>query len=258
MEGALMDDEKLRKYAKKENVPIGTIEKDYTITNILSLISQFSKLDKMVFKGGTALKKIHFADFRFSEDIDFTCSEDVSTELGTLLKDGMHDMDVNVTEIIQEETTVEASRQFTMKYKGYNKYPNSVKIDLSLRESVQNGASNLDILHNYDELPKFKIPTMTLEEIMAEKVRAIIYSPAPRHLHDLDFLFGKRIHLKPDLVRKKISLYGDEFSLDRFNKSIARMETRWKRDLERLLPKEPPQFSEISTNVLQKISEIMQ
>ncbi|MEM4252421.1 MAG: nucleotidyl transferase AbiEii/AbiGii toxin family protein [Candidatus Nitrosotenuis sp.] len=252
-----MDDEKLRKYAKKENVPIGTIEKDYTITNILSLISQFSNLDKMVFKGGTALKKIHFADFRFSEDIDFTCAEDVSAELGTLLKDRMSNTDIKVIEIAQEETTVEASRQFVVKYKGYNNYPNSVKIDLSLRESVQNGASNLAILHNYDELPKFKIPTMTLEEIMAEKVRAVIYSAAPRHLYDLNFLLGKRIQLNPELVRKKISLYGDEFSLDRFNRSISRMEARWKRDLERLLPEEPPQFNEISTNVLQKISEIL-
>lgn len=252
-----MDDKKLRKLAEKEKVPIGTLEKDYTITNILSLISNFSKLDKMVFKGGTALKKIHFADFRFSEDIDFTCTEDISADLGTLLNDSIDDVDVDVTGIIQEETAVEKSRQFIVKYKGYNNYPNSVKIDLSLRESVQNGSSNLDVLHDYDEIPKFKMLTMTLEEIMAEKVRAVIYSPAPRHVYDLNFLFGKRIQLKPDLVRKKINLYGEEFSLDRFNNGISRMEARWKRDLERLLSEEPPQFNEISTNVLQKISEIM-
>lgn len=253
-----MDDKKLRKLAEKEKVPIGTVEKDYSITNILSVISCFSKLEKMVFKGGTALKKIHFADFRFSEDIDFTCSEDVSAELEELLEDKIHDIDVNVTEIKQEETVIEEeSRQFVVKYKGYNNYPNSVKIDLSLRESVQNGSSNLDALHNYDELPKFKIPTMTLQEIMAEKVRAVIYSAAPRHLYDLNFLFGKRIQLNPDLVRKKISLYGEGFNLDRFNRSISRMEARWKGDLERLLPEEPPQFNEVSTSVSQKISEIM-
>ncbi len=253
-----MDDEKLRKLAEKEDVPIGTIEKDYAITNILSLISRFSRLDKMVFKGGTAIKKIHFADFRFSEDIDFTCSEDISTDFGALLNDGIGDMDVDVTGIEQGETAVEQSRQFIVKYKGYNNYPNSVKIDLSLRESVQDGSSNLDVLHGYDELPKFKIPAMTLEEILAEKVRAIIYSPAPRHLYDLNFLFGKRIQLKPALVREKISLYGDEFSLDRFKQSISRMERRWKTDLERLMPQEPPQFNEISASVLQKISDIMQ
>jgi predicted nucleotidyltransferase component of viral defense system len=32
----------------------------------------------MVFKGGTAIKKIYFELFRFSEDLDFTCSENVS------------------------------------------------------------------------------------------------------------------------------------------------------------------------------------
>lgn len=258
MARSLMDDKKLRKLAVKEKVPIGTIEKDYAITNILSVISRFSKLEKMVFKGGTAIKKIHFADFRFSEDIDFTCSEDISADLGEILEGKIHDIDVNVTEVKQEETAIEEeSRQFTVKYKGYNDYPNSVKIDLSLRESVQNGSSNLNVLHNYDDLSKFKIPTMTLEEIMAEKVRAIVYSGAPRHLYDLNFLFGKRISLKPVLVRKKISLYGDEFNLDRFNRSISRMAVRWKRDLERLLPEEPPQFNEVSANVSQKISDIM-
>ncbi|MGI0060679.1 MAG: nucleotidyl transferase AbiEii/AbiGii toxin family protein, partial [Nitrosotalea sp.] len=70
-----MNDEKIRILASKENVPIGTIEKDYAVTSVLSLIAQLSKLDKMVFKGGTAIKKVHFNDFRFSEDLDFTCSE---------------------------------------------------------------------------------------------------------------------------------------------------------------------------------------
>ena len=55
-----MDDEMIQKLAAKEKVPIGTIEKDYAVTSILSVISQFPKIDKMIFKGGTALKKLHF------------------------------------------------------------------------------------------------------------------------------------------------------------------------------------------------------
>ncbi|MDE1832301.1 MAG: hypothetical protein KGI02_08040 [Thaumarchaeota archaeon] len=47
-----MNDEKIRVLASKENVPVGTIEKDYAVTSVLSLIAQLPKLDKMVFKGG--------------------------------------------------------------------------------------------------------------------------------------------------------------------------------------------------------------
>jgi predicted nucleotidyltransferase component of viral defense system len=49
------------------------IEKDYILSWILWGISQHKALFKcLVFKGGTALKKIYFDGYRFSEDLDFT------------------------------------------------------------------------------------------------------------------------------------------------------------------------------------------
>lgn len=256
MERLLMDDEKIQKLAGKEKVPIGTIEKDYAVTSILSLIAQLSKLDKMVFKGGTAIKKIHFNDFRFSEDIDFTCSEDVSEDISILLDGKKDELDFDVTEI-KKETTVGNSKKFIVKYKGFNNYPNNVRIDLSLRERVQNKASNLKVLHNYEELPSFSIPSMTKEEIMAEKVRAIIYSGAPRHLYDLNYLFGKQISLDPQLVQTKISLYNVKFSLEKFKESVLAMEKEWMQDLKPLLHQEPPSFKDVSTEVLKNVSEVM-
>lgn len=251
-----MNDEKIRVLASKENVPIGTIEKDYAVTSVLSLIAQLSKLDKMVFKGGTAIKKVHFKDFRFSEDLDFTCSEDISEDILTLLEAKKHELDFSVTDI-KKETTVGNSKKFIVKYNGFNNYPNNVRIDLSLRESVQNKTRDLKVLHNYEELPSFSVPSMTIEEIMAEKVRAVIYSGAPRHLYDLNYLFGKQISLNPHLVQTKISLYGDKFSLEKFNESMIEMKKEWVRDLKPLLPQNPPSFDSVSTEVLKRVSEIM-
>ena len=251
-----MNDEKIRKLAGQENIQIGTIEKDYAVTSILFLIAQLSKLDKMVFKGGTAIKKVHFNDFRFSEDIDFTCSEDVSEDIEMLLDGKKNELDFSVTEI-KKETTVRDSKKFIVKYKGFNNWPNNVRIDLSLREDVQTKPTNLPILHNYNELPTFNIPSMSKEEIMTEKVRAVIYSGAPRHLYDLNYLFGKQISLDPELVQTKISLYGHEFSLDKFRESVLEMEKEWVKDLRPLLPQDPPPFKDVSTKVLKKISEIM-
>jgi len=252
-----MDDEMIIKLAAKEKVPIGTIEKDYAVTSILFLISQFPKIDKMVFKGGTALKKVHFNDFRFSEDIDFTCLEDVSEELYLFLDSKKNSLDFTVTDI-KRETTIGNSKKFTIKYNGFKNYPNNVRVDLSLREKIQNESSDLKVLHNYSKIPPFSIISMAVEEIMAEKVRAVIYSGAPRHLHDLNYLFAKRISLNPELVRTKISLYGEDFSIEKFRKSIEAMTKDWVRDLRSLLPQDPPPFNEVSNNVLQKISEIMQ
>ena len=53
------------------------IEKDYILSWILKGIAQHEQLSKVIaFKGGTVLKKIYFEDYRFSEDLDFTLSND--------------------------------------------------------------------------------------------------------------------------------------------------------------------------------------
>ena len=49
------------------------IEQDYLLSWILAGVSQVPALgDSLVFKGGTALKKCYFGDYRFSEDLDFS------------------------------------------------------------------------------------------------------------------------------------------------------------------------------------------
>jgi predicted nucleotidyltransferase component of viral defense system len=182
--------------------------------------------------------------------------EDVSEELHTLLDSKKDNLDFTVTDI-KKETTVGSSKKFTVKYNGFKNYPNNVRVDLSLREKVQNEPSNLEILHNYSKIPPFRIHSMTVEEIMAEKVRAVIYSGAPRHLYDLNYLFTRQISLNPELVRTKIGLYSEDFSIEKFRKRIEEMEIDWVKDLISLLPQDPPPFNETSGNVLQKISEIM-
>src|SRR5205809_7544860 len=49
------------------------IEKDYLLSWVLAGISGVPELrEHLVFKGGTALKKCYFGEYRFSEDLDFS------------------------------------------------------------------------------------------------------------------------------------------------------------------------------------------
>ncbi len=52
-------------------------------SDALLTISQTEFSDLMVFKGGTAIKKIFYAKTRFSEDLDFNCERDIAKELGS-------------------------------------------------------------------------------------------------------------------------------------------------------------------------------
>lgn len=55
MDGILIDGSYLRILAGKYQVPVGTVEKDLTVTVILSVISRFQKLSQMTFKGKTMI-----------------------------------------------------------------------------------------------------------------------------------------------------------------------------------------------------------
>ena len=53
--------------------PFWILEKDYALGYLLAGMAQVEELHAAwVLKGGTALRKFYFADYRFSEDLDFS------------------------------------------------------------------------------------------------------------------------------------------------------------------------------------------
>jgi len=72
-------------------IPENVLERDYCLSWFLVGLSRSPLRDRLAFKGGTALKKCYFADYRFSEDLDFTLIEKMSWEeierhLGTVFE----------------------------------------------------------------------------------------------------------------------------------------------------------------------------
>jgi predicted nucleotidyltransferase component of viral defense system len=61
------------------NVPWNTLEQDFVLSWVLAGISQIETLrESLIFKGGTALKKVYFGNYRVSEDLDFTMIQPIS------------------------------------------------------------------------------------------------------------------------------------------------------------------------------------
>ena len=66
----------IQHFAEQLEVPPNTIDKDYVIGHFLNgLFEQQWAKEKILFKGGTCLKKCYFENYRFSEDIDLTISD---------------------------------------------------------------------------------------------------------------------------------------------------------------------------------------
>ena len=50
-------------------IPEAVLERDYCLAWFLVALSRSALRDRLVFKGGTALKRCYFGDYRFSEDL---------------------------------------------------------------------------------------------------------------------------------------------------------------------------------------------
>src|ERR1700684_803992 len=53
-------------------IPESVLERDYCLAWFLSAVAESDLKATLAFKGGTALKRCYFGDYRFSEDLDFT------------------------------------------------------------------------------------------------------------------------------------------------------------------------------------------
>ena len=72
---------RLREAATRNKVILDVIERDYAQSYVLAgLMSQPALKETLVFKGGTALKKMFFGSYRFSEDLDFSVIQAVNRE----------------------------------------------------------------------------------------------------------------------------------------------------------------------------------
>jgi len=184
-----LNERQLQSLSATRGVPMGTIEKDYALTCILCKMAEFTKLGSIMFKGGTAIKT-HYKDARFSEDLDFACTEDVSDEFCNFAENGMAGLNVKFEKIAGKERRKDSLR-FKMRYVQCNGTRESIRIDVSLRGDILDRAELKPILHGYEFPRDLRMPVMSIEEIMAEKVRAVMYTEHPRHLHDLYFLRNK-------------------------------------------------------------------
>ena len=257
MDVLLMDRKMIKALAGGYRVPYGTVEKDYALTSLLSRIAEFPKLDRMVFKGGTAIKKSHYEDFRFSEDLDFSCLEDISDDFVGFIEDNMKGLDVEFTEVRGFEKKGK-SAAFKVRYRQTDAWSTNLKIDLSMREDAAAGHLARPVLHSYEGLGAFSVPAMPVGEIMAEKIRALAYSKHPRHLHDVWFLHRRGVGIDAGMVRAKTaSAYGEAFDLGRLLERLPEKAKRWTQDLRRFVPGGPPPFETVSEYVRAAVSDAM-
>ena len=173
------------------------IEKDYILSWILKGIAQHEQLSKViVFKGGTVLKKIYFADYRFSEDLDFTLinNETSNEQIFEWFKETFEYIkeEANIPlEIIDNNEYEDGGINFYISYigplggQGNNK---RVKIDISRSEQMVFEPVMKDVFIGYSDMEEHQLLCYPLEEVLVEKMRSVMQRMQARDFYDIWYL----------------------------------------------------------------------
>ena len=165
------------------------LERDYLLSWILAGVSQVPELgDTLVFKGGTALKKCYFGDYRFSEDLDFSGVDGVPTggamerlvseacESAMALLDEYAPVEIVCERYTEREPHPGGQEAFTIRGRlPWQSHPQTrVMIEVTVDERVLWPVARRKIIHEYGEPIDAEVSVYSLEEVVAEKLRAIL------------------------------------------------------------------------------------
>lgn len=184
----------LRDVARSQRaIPFWAWEKDYALSYLLAGIAQSEKLCRgLVLKGGTALRKYYFADYRFSEDLDFsaypaTRSADVEPALQTAVRT-MNELlqergafRVELERLVLREPHPGGQDAFTVRvqFPAHREPMCRLKVEITYDELLLWRPQLRTLLHGFPEpMPEATFNCYSLEEIVAEKLRALLQSRA--------------------------------------------------------------------------------
>ncbi len=195
------------------------VEKDYVIGWLLMGLARQAQLQtQWIFKGGTCLKKCYLETYRFSEDLDFTLMPGATTDLeaishwiGEACRWVSQESGIELpTESVEFRAAPNPRSGVTIRgkvsYRGPLQQPSlpRIRFDLTTDELIAMPPVLRPIYHPYSDRPGelAKIRSYPIEEILAEKTRAMHERCLPRDLYDIIRLFRfEGIHLEGSKIR---------------------------------------------------------
>jgi len=241
------------------------VEKDYVLGWLLAGIFNHEALgDSWVFKGGTCLKKCYFETYRFSEDLDFTFTNESHLSLDFLVPTFR-----NIGAWVYEQIGIElppdkvhfevfqnprgrTAAQGRISYRGPIA-PSSgdlprIKLDLTFDEVLVLQPVTRSVSHPYSDqaVDHMQARCYSYEEVFAEKLRALAERARPRDLYDVINLFRHdEFHPAAPVIHealsKKCDYKGIPFpTLSTLLPLREQLEADWAAMLNHQLPALPP------------------
>ena len=168
------------------------VEKDYALSYLLAAINYVDGLgENLVLKGGTALKKFYFADYRFSEDLDYSTRvmgpiEQIDSLMETVVQSmdemlserGPFQVELELLQLKQPHPGDQKAYLVRVQFPEQRQPLCRLKVEITVDEPILTPVEIRPVLHGFAEEIDVRIPVYSLAEITAEKLRALLQSKA--------------------------------------------------------------------------------
>jgi uncharacterized protein len=262
----------IRNVAQRRSVQQSIVEKDYALSYLLAAISATDGLsENLVLKGGTALKKLYFPKYRFSEDLDYstrtigpiqqidTLMEAVIRRMAESLNDhGPFRVSFEPMVLKQPHPGDQLAYIVRVQFPEQHQPLCRLKVEITIDEPILAPTENRPVLHGFAEDFYALVPGYSLVEIAAEKLRALLQSKARlqergwgasrvcRDYYDLWNLLQLQGNISSKLISlldKKCKLRGISFENPHAfisNDLLAVARREWRQQLLPFVPEAPP------------------
>lgn len=232
----------IEEISRFNRLPLHILEQDYIQAVFLSRLSVQQGVFDLLFKGGTCIRFVYGLD-RYSEDLDFTMmvhDSESPPEIRDTLQHCVSDLDSLGIESRLDKVK-EFAQGFSARlryngplYDGTERSAGSIWLDVSKRDDHCSEPFWAVIRPRYADIAPFRLACMAEEEILAEKVRALVQRAKARDFYDVWFLLKKGISLDKGLLMAKCEALGFEFRLPAKGFTLPKKE--WEQDMSNLLP----------------------
>lgn len=198
LENSILTPNDITRLAGSLGTSKGAVEKDYVISKMLAIFTESPSLnthfDKLVFKGGTAIKKAYFSDTRFSVDLDFSALPEFDPK--PFLRGLKEAVERRYLGGLQFRDLQSKTRRRELGLHVRLLYDSvlaprseSIRMEISLRKPMLKLLEQpIDTSPYFRIKPNPTIQTLSLGEILAEKARALLDRCAPRDMFDVWYL----------------------------------------------------------------------
>lgn len=192
----MISEQELRRIAARIGLGVGQCEHEYVLLYVLDILSQPPPLaDTFCLKGGTALRLVHFDDWRHSVDLDFSALPDFpADQLQTLVETWFTQTEVRYGLELRllDFHRANGAARLRARFVASLNHPARLLFDITLDEPVLLSPQPLPV--TVSPFPNLRptVLTYALEEILAEKLRSILQRGKARDYYDVWRLLGEK------------------------------------------------------------------